>query len=127
MSHALGYMRRARHVPGADAGAAAAVQARVGAGRHRKAQGDIHSRCTSDAVAVLDQLEKTELSPTCRFEEIVFVSGSQLGAELATRALGTSARSSSMYSSTEVAFATIAGPKDLQFSPSGGAVVRGDG
>lgn len=43
---------------------------------------------------ILDQLEKTEPKPDLSSLKIVFVSGSQLGAELATRALGTSARSS---------------------------------
>lgn len=49
----------------------------------------------------------------------MFVSGSQLGAELATRALGDLGPVIyNMYGSTEVAFATIAGPKDLQFTPA---------
>lgn len=76
---------------------------------------------------ILDQLEKTEPKPDLSSLKIVFVSGSQLGAELATRALGDLGPVIyNMYGSTEVAFATIAGPKDLQFNPSTvGPVVKG--
>jgi fatty-acyl-CoA synthase len=76
---------------------------------------------------ILDQLEKTEPRPDLSSLRIVFVSGSQLGAELATRAmkdLGPVVYN--MYGSTEIAFATIARPKDLQFDPSTvGPVVKG--
>ncbi|MBS9533352.1 long-chain-fatty-acid--CoA ligase FadD2 [Mycobacterium sp. M1] len=76
---------------------------------------------------ILDQLEKTEPRPDLSSLRIVFVSGSQLGAELATRAmtdLGPVVYN--MYGSTEVAFATIAGPADLRINPATvGQVVRG--
>ncbi|HEU4362815.1 MAG TPA: long-chain-fatty-acid--CoA ligase FadD2 [Mycobacterium sp.] len=76
---------------------------------------------------ILDQLEKTEPRPDLSSLRIVFVSGSQLGAELASRAmkdLGPVVYN--MYGSTEVAFATIARPQDLQFNPATvGPVVRG--
>jgi fatty-acyl-CoA synthase len=76
---------------------------------------------------ILDQLEKTEPRPDLSALRIVFVSGSQLGAELASRAmkdLGPVVYN--MYGSTEVAFATIARPEDLQFNPATvGPVVKG--
>ncbi|WP_044095796.1 long-chain-fatty-acid--CoA ligase FadD2 [Mycobacterium canetti] len=76
---------------------------------------------------ILDQLEKTEPKPDLSSLKIVFVSGSQLGAELATRALrDLGPVVYNMYGSTEVAFATIAGPKDLQSNPATvGPVVKG--
>ncbi|MEB3070759.1 long-chain-fatty-acid--CoA ligase FadD2 [[Mycobacterium] vasticus] len=76
---------------------------------------------------ILDELEKTDDKPDLSNLRIVFVSGSQLGAELAGRAmkdLGPVVYN--MYGSTEVAFATIAGPADLQFNPATvGPVVKG--
>jgi len=76
---------------------------------------------------ILDQLEKTSPKPDLSRLRIVFVSGSQLGAELATRAmkdLGPVVYN--MYGSTEVAFATIAGPADLQYNAATvGRVVKG--
>ncbi|MDQ2627957.1 MAG: long-chain-fatty-acid--CoA ligase FadD2 [Actinomycetota bacterium] len=76
---------------------------------------------------ILDQLEKTSPKPDLSNLRIVFVSGSQLGAELAGRAmkdLGPVVYN--MYGSTEVAFATIAGPADLQHNPATvGPVVKG--
>ncbi len=76
---------------------------------------------------ILDALEKMETKPDLSSLRIVFVSGSQLGAELATRALkDLGPVVYNMYGSTEVSFATIAGPKDLEFNPSTvGPVVQG--
>ncbi|KLO27083.1 acyl-CoA synthetase [Mycolicibacter heraklionensis] len=76
---------------------------------------------------ILDQLEKTSPKPDLSSLRIVFVSGSQLGAELATRAMkDLGPVIYNMYGSTEVAFATIAGPADLQYNPATvGQVVRG--
>src|SRR5512139_2990825 len=76
---------------------------------------------------ILDELDKMEKKPDLSSLRIVFVSGSQLGAELATRAtkrLGPVIYN--LYGSTEVAFATIARPQDLDINPSTvGPVVRG--
>ncbi len=76
---------------------------------------------------VLDQLEKTEPKPNLSSLRIVFVSGSQLGAELATRAmkdLGPIVYN--LYGSTEIAFASIARPQDLKKNPATvGPVVKG--
>jgi fatty-acyl-CoA synthase len=76
---------------------------------------------------VLDQLEKTDPKPDLSSLRIVFVSGSQLGAELAQRAtrdLGPVIYN--LYGSTEIAFATIARPEDLQKNPATvGPVVKG--
>jgi len=76
---------------------------------------------------ILDQLEKTDPKPDLSSLRIVFVSGSQLGAELATRTLDDLGPVVyNMYGSTEVAFATIARPQDLQFnSATVGPVVKG--
>src|SRR6478609_5254487 len=58
---------------------------------------------------------------------IVFVSGSQLGAELANRALkDLGPVIYNLYGSTEIAFATIARPEDLSINPATvGPVVKG--
>ncbi|WP_409427993.1 long-chain-fatty-acid--CoA ligase FadD2 [Mycobacterium sp. SMC-11] len=76
---------------------------------------------------ILDQLEKTSPKPDLSSLRIVFVSGSQLGAELATRAMkDLGPVIYNMYGSTEVAFATIAGPADLQHNAATvGPVVKG--
>ncbi|WP_341329478.1 long-chain-fatty-acid--CoA ligase FadD2 [Mycobacterium shinjukuense] len=76
---------------------------------------------------ILDAIEKMDTKPDLSSLKIVFVSGSQLGAELATRALkDLGPVVYNMYGSTEVAFATIAGPDDLQFNPATvGPVVKG--
>lgn len=76
---------------------------------------------------ILDELEKTSPKPDLSNLRIVFVSGSQLGAELATRALkDLGPVIYNMYGSTEVAFATIAGPADLQHNAATvGPVVKG--
>ncbi|MGK2855500.1 MAG: AMP-binding protein, partial [Microbacteriaceae bacterium] len=63
---------------------------------------------------MLDELDKTEPKPNLSSLRIVFVSGSQLGAELASRALRElGPKIYNLYGSTEIAFATIARPKDL--------------
>lgn len=76
---------------------------------------------------MLDALEKMETKPDLSSLRIVFVSGSQLGAELASRAmrlLGPVVYN--LYGSTEIAFASIAGPRDLAKNPATvGPVVKG--
>jgi fatty-acyl-CoA synthase len=76
---------------------------------------------------ILDHLEKMEPKPNLSSLRIVFVSGSQLGAELATRALkDLGPVVYNLYGSTEIAFATIARPEDLQINPATvGPVVKG--
>ncbi len=76
---------------------------------------------------LLDELEKTEKKPDLSSLRIVFVSGSQLGAELANRALkDLGPVIYNLYGSTEIAFATIARPQDLSINPATvGPVVKG--
>ncbi|MBB2988686.1 fatty-acyl-CoA synthase [Mycolicibacterium iranicum] len=76
---------------------------------------------------MLDELEKTSPKPDLSSLRIVFVSGSQLGAELATRALkDLGPVIYNLYGSTEVAYATIAGPQHLSINPATvGPVVKG--
>jgi fatty-acyl-CoA synthase len=76
---------------------------------------------------ILDALEKMETKPDLSSLRIVFISGSQLGAELATRALkDIGPVIYNMYGSTEIAFATIARPEDLEINAATvGPVVRG--
>jgi fatty-acyl-CoA synthase len=76
---------------------------------------------------MLDELDKTSPKPDLSSLRIVFVSGSQLGAELATRALKELGPIVyNLYGSTEVAFASIAGPQHLSIDPSTvGPVVKG--
>jgi fatty-acyl-CoA synthase len=76
---------------------------------------------------LLDELEKTEPKPDLSKLRIVFVSGSQLGAELATRAMkDLGPKIYNLYGSTEIAFASIARPQDLQKNPATvGPVVKG--
>ena len=76
---------------------------------------------------ILDAMEKMEDKPDLSSLRIVFVSGSQLGAELASRALkDIGPVVYNMYGSTEIAFATIAGPKDLERNAATvGPVVKG--
>jgi fatty-acyl-CoA synthase len=76
---------------------------------------------------ILDQLDQTSPKPNLSSLRIVFVSGSQLGAELATRALkDLGPVIYNLYGSTEIAFATIARPKDLSINPATvGPVVKG--
>ncbi|CAN3126601.1 Acyl-CoA synthetase [Mycobacterium sp. smrl_JER01] len=76
---------------------------------------------------LLDELDKTTPKPDLSSLRIVFVSGSQLGAELATRALKELGPVIyNLYGSTEVSFATIAGPQHLSINPATvGPVVKG--
>ncbi|BBY80752.1 acyl-CoA synthetase [Mycolicibacterium pulveris] len=76
---------------------------------------------------MLDTLEGMERKPDLSSLRIVFVSGSQLGAELATRAMeALGPVVYNLYGSTEIAFATIARPQDLQKNPATvGPVVKG--
>src|SRR6478735_2935870 len=76
---------------------------------------------------ILDALDAMEHKPDLSSLRIVFVSGSQLGAELATRALKELGPVIyNLYGSTEIAFATIARPKDLSINPATvGPVVKG--
>jgi fatty-acyl-CoA synthase len=76
---------------------------------------------------ILDGLDAMERKPDLSSLRIVFVSGSQLGAELATRALKELGPVIyNLYGSTEIAFATIARPKDLSINPATvGPVVKG--
>ncbi|AMO63558.1 acyl-CoA synthetase [Mycolicibacterium phlei] len=76
---------------------------------------------------MLDYYDGLEAKPDLSSLRIVFVSGSQLGAELATRALDTLGPVVyNLYGSTEIAFATIARPEDLKKNPATvGPVVKG--
>lgn len=68
---------------------------------------------------MLDELDKTQPKPNLSSLRIAFVSGSQLGAELAGRALRELGPIIyNLYGSTEIAFATIARPKDLSINPA---------
>ena len=76
---------------------------------------------------MLDHLDQMKPKPNLSSLRIVFVSGSQLGAELASRALKELGPVIyNLYGSTEIAFASIARPKDLSINPSTvGPVVKG--
>lgn len=76
---------------------------------------------------MLDTLEKMDVKPDLSSLRIIFVSGSQLGAELATRTMkDIGPVVYNLYGSTEVAFVSIARPEDLQKSPATvGPVVKG--
>jgi fatty-acyl-CoA synthase len=76
---------------------------------------------------ILDALEKMDKKPDLSSLKIIFISGSQLGAELATRALkDIGPVIYNMYGSTEIAFATIAGPEHLELNAATvGPVVKG--
>jgi fatty-acyl-CoA synthase len=76
---------------------------------------------------ILDAVEKMDKKPDLSSLKIVFVSGSALGSELAERALkDLGPVVYNMYGSTEIAFATIAEPKHLEFNSSTvGPVVKG--
>ena len=76
---------------------------------------------------ILDELDKTDPKPDLSSLRIVFVSGSQLGAELATRAIkDLGPVIYNLYGSTEIAFATIARPQDLENNPATvGPIVKG--
>jgi fatty-acyl-CoA synthase len=76
---------------------------------------------------ILDALDKVDRAPDLSSLRIIFVSGSQLGAELATRAMkAIGPVIYNLYGSTEVALATIARPQDLAVNPATvGPVVKG--
>lgn len=76
---------------------------------------------------ILDHIEKMDAKPDLSSLRIVFVSGSQLGAELAQRAMkDIGPVVYNLYGSTEIAFATIARPEDLKKNPATvGPVVKG--
>jgi len=68
---------------------------------------------------MLDALEKMESKPDLSSLRIIFVSGSQLGAELATRAMkDIGPVVYNLYGSTEIAFVSIARPEDLKRNPA---------
>ena len=76
---------------------------------------------------MLDALEKMDKKPDLSSLRIIFASGSALGADLAERTLkDIGPVIYNMYGSTEIAFATIAEPKHLEFNSStAGPVVKG--
>ena len=76
---------------------------------------------------ILDALEKMESKPDLSSLRIIFVSGSQLGAELATRTLkDIGPVVYNLYGSTEIAFVSIARPEDLKINPATvGPIIRG--
>lgn len=76
---------------------------------------------------ILEAVEKMDKKPDLSSLKIVFVSGSALGADLAERSLkDLGPVIYNMYGSTEIAFATIAEPKHLEYNSSTvGPVVKG--
>jgi fatty-acyl-CoA synthase len=76
---------------------------------------------------MLDALEKMDSKPDLSSLRIIFVSGSQLGAELATRAMkDIGPVIYNLYGSTEIAFVSIARPQDLKKNPATvGPIIRG--
>jgi acyl-CoA synthetase (AMP-forming)/AMP-acid ligase II len=76
---------------------------------------------------MLDALEKLDTKPDLSSLRIIFVSGSALGADVAERALkDIGPVIYNMYGSTEIAFATIAGPEHLKYnSATAGPPVKG--
>lgn len=76
---------------------------------------------------MLDVLETMDAKPDFSSLRIVFVSGSQLGAELASRAMkDIGPVVYNLYGSTEIAFVSIARPQDLKKNPGTvGPLVRG--
>jgi fatty-acyl-CoA synthase len=76
---------------------------------------------------MLDALEKMDKKPDLSSLRIIFVSGSALGADVAERALkDVGPVVYNMYGSTEIAFATIAGPEHLEYnSTTAGPPVKG--
>jgi fatty-acyl-CoA synthase len=76
---------------------------------------------------ILDLGDETVAQRDTSALRIIFVSGSQLGAALARRAAGAVGPVVyTLYGSTEIAYATIATPEDLEAEPSSvGKVVRG--
>ena len=68
---------------------------------------------------MLDALEAMETRPDLSSLRIIFVSGSQLGAELATRTMkDIGPVVYNLYGSTEIAFVSIARPQDLRKNPA---------
>lgn len=128
MFHAIGYLHAA---------IAATLGSTLVLHRRFKAATVLEDIATHRATAVvvvpvmlsrmLDALETMDPKPDLSSLRIVFVSGSQLGAELATRAMkDLGPVIYNLYGSTEVAFATIARPQDLERNPATvGPVVRG--
>ena len=76
---------------------------------------------------MLDALEAMETKPDLSSLRIIFVSGSQLGAELATRTMkDIGPVVYNLYGSTEIAFVSIARPQDLQKNPATvGPIIKG--
>ncbi|MDA0252423.1 MAG: long-chain-fatty-acid--CoA ligase FadD2 [Actinomycetota bacterium] len=76
---------------------------------------------------MLDALEKMDRKPDLSSLRIIFVSGSQLGAELATRAMkDIGPVVYNLYGSTEIAFVSIARPQDLKKNPATvGPLIKG--
>jgi fatty-acyl-CoA synthase len=76
---------------------------------------------------MLDALEQMEPKPDLSSLRIIFVSGSQLGAELATRTLNDIGPVVyNLYGSTEIAFVSIARPQDLKKNPATvGPIIKG--
>ena len=76
---------------------------------------------------MLDALEAMPTKPDLSNLRIIFVSGSQLGAELATRAMkDIGPVVYNLYGSTEIAFVSIARPQDLKKNPATvGPMVKG--
>ena len=76
---------------------------------------------------MLDALEAMETKPDLSSLRIIFVSGSQLGAELASRTMkDIGPVVYNLYGSTEIAFVSIARPEDLKKNPATvGPIIRG--
>jgi len=76
---------------------------------------------------MVDALETMETKPDLSSLRIIFVSGSQLGAELATRAMKVIGPVVyNLYGSTEISFVSIARPQDLKKNPATvGPAIRG--
>ena len=72
-----------------------------------------------DALEALETPETPETKPDLSSLRIIFVSGSQLGAELATRAMkDIGPVVYNLYGSTEIALVSIARPQDLRKNPA---------
>ena len=76
---------------------------------------------------MLDVLEKMDPRPDLSSLRIIFASGSQLGAELATRTMKEIGPVVyNLYGSTEIAFVSIARPQDLKKNPATvGPIIKG--
>jgi fatty-acyl-CoA synthase len=75
----------------------------------------------------VDKLEEMDSRPDTSSLRIIFLSGSALGADLATRSMKAFGPVVyNLYGSTEISYATIATPEDLREEPgTAGKVVRG--